>query len=223
MTVVVLALVAGAGIVLHRADVASTPAAVPSVVALPTLPTTIPYSAHTGPGATIVLTESVDPLTLAVPASWRTPAADPVTLTKVVMAYEAQAPALGAPLQAVIDVEKESGIRLFAYQPAAPHAFVSVISFSSPTAKPFTPSLVAAAEALAAKKTKGVAVAGQALPAGEALTFKTSTVVQNQPVVVEIYIWVEGGRTVEVQLVSETNVAAFPPLFDQIAASVRFK
>lgn len=223
MAALVLALVAGAAIVVHKADVASTPASVPSVFVLPTLPTTIPYSAHAGPNGTVDLTESVDQLTLSVPATWKAPAADPVTLTKVVMAYEAQAPALASPLQAVADVENESGIRLFAYQPAPPHAFVSVTSFSSPTAKPFTPSLVAAIEALAAKRTKGVAVGGQPFPAGEALTFKTSTVVQNQPVVVEIYIWVEGGRTVEVQLVSETNVAGFPPLFDQIAASVRFK
>lgn len=223
LIVVVVVAAAAIAFALHQANVASTPASVPAVVAPPTVPTTIPYTARPGPGATTVLTESVDPLTLSVPNTWHAPAADPFSLPAVVNAFAAQAPALASPLQSVAALESKSGIRLFAYLPVPPYAFVSVVSFSSPGAMPYTPASVTAIEALAANHPSGVAVSGEALPAGEALDLRSSTVVQNQGVAIEILVLVASGRTIEITMVGETDTAAFPPVFQQIAQSLLLK
>ncbi|MGH9124352.1 MAG: hypothetical protein ACRDZ8_06450, partial [Acidimicrobiales bacterium] len=194
---IAIAVVAAAAIAfaLHQASLASTPASVPAVVAPPTVPTTLPYTARPGPGGTTVLTESVDPLTLSVPDSWHAPAADPFSLPPVINAFAAQAPALASPLQSVVALETKSGIRLFAYAPAPPYAFVSVISFSSPSAKPYTPESIAAIEALAQKQPSGLTVGGESLPVGEVLDLRSSVVVQKQDVAIEILVLIEGGRT----------------------------
>src|SRR5580693_8339876 len=124
-----LVLIAGV-LVLRHADRASTPAAVVPVAVAPPVTTTVPYAARAGPDGTKVLTETVDPLILSVPAGWMTPAADPLTLPKVLDQFAAQAPPLATALQAEGQVEQKAAIRLFAYQPTTPSAFVSVISFS---------------------------------------------------------------------------------------------
>jgi hypothetical protein len=183
------------------------------------VPTTAAYNARPGPGGTVLLTEPVDPLTLAVPAGWTSPAADG-QLTDAIDLFAVQAPALAVLLRAEAQVATKAAVRLFAYQAATPNAFVSVVSFSSPGAAALTPASVAAVVA-AAKRSKNVAVGGVALPAGQALTLESSLVSQNKHVVVQVVVLVASGRTIEVEMVSETSAAGTPPLFDQIAQSIR--
>jgi len=211
----------GVALALQHADRASNPAAVAPVLVAPTTTTSVAYFARPGANGTKVLTETVDPLSLAVPDSWTAPAADPLTLPGVLDQFATQAPALAGVLQDEGQVEQKAAIRLFAYQPASPSAFVSVISFSSPTTKPFTAASIAAIVALAKKKTSSIAVTGVQLAVGDVLQLNSSAVVQNQPVVVEILVLVAAGRTMQIEMVAETNVAQVPPVFAQIEASLR--
>jgi hypothetical protein len=144
-----------------------------------------------------------------------------LTLPDQIAKVAQQAPALAVLLQAEGQVAVKQAVRLFAYQPDPPHTFVSVLSFSSPGAKSPTPSDIDAIAAEASKKSASVAVSGQKLPVGEVIKLNSSLVSQNQHIVVEVLVLIAGGRTMEIQLVSETNVAAIPPVFDQIAQSLR--
>ncbi len=184
------------------------------------VPTTAAYDPRPGPGGTKILTDPVDVLSLAVPNSWRTPASDALTLPKEIDNFAGQAPPLAALLQAEGLVAQKSAIRLFAYQ-LAPSAFVSVVSFSSPAATPPTQSGIDAIVALARKKTSNVAVSGVRLPVGQVIKLDSTLTSQNQHIVVEVLVLVAGGRTMQIQMVSQTDAAAIPPLFDQIAQSLR--
>jgi hypothetical protein len=181
----------------------------------------MPYNARPGPGGTKVLTELVDPLTLSVPGSWISPAAD-ASLADAIDQFGPQAPPLAGLLHAESLVASKSAIRLFAFQPEAPHVFVSVVSFSTPAATPLTPAAVAVIVARAKKLTQNVAVVGVQLPVGQVVQLQSSFVSQNTHLVVEVLVLIAGGRTLEIEMVSETDVAAIPPVFDQIAQSLRF-
>ncbi len=185
------------------------------------VPTTLPYSARPGPNDTRILTEPVDPLTLAIPNSWKSPAADPLVLHDELARFAQDAPALDGLLQAVVTLDGKSAIRLFAYQPVAPHAFVSVTSFSTPTQKDLTASVVDTLAGAAKVRTRGAAVSGVQLPVGSALKFNFSLVSQNRPVVVEVLMLILGGRSLVVEMVSETTTVGVPALFDQVAQSLR--
>jgi hypothetical protein len=99
--------------------------------------------------------------------------------------------------------------------------FVSVVSFSSPDIKVLTSTAVAAILAEAKKKPSSVAVGSAQLPVGLVITLNSSYVSQKQPLVVEDLVLIAGGRTLLVEMVAETNVAGVPPVFGQIAQSLR--
>lgn len=212
------AVVIGGAVAVRRSGASSTPS---PPVEVPVATTPVPYQARPGPKGTKVLTEMVDELTLAVPAGWKSPAADGQTLPGVIDAFAQQALPLASLLQAERQVEAKSAIRLFAYQSEAPYTFVSVISLSSPGAKTLTASGVAAVVAVSKQRASNVAMSGQHLPVGEVLEVDSSFVSQAQPVVVEDLVLVVAGRTVLIQMVSETNVAGRPAVFAQIAQSLR--
>ncbi|MDQ1394038.1 MAG: hypothetical protein QOF30_3015, partial [Acidimicrobiaceae bacterium] len=56
---------------------------------------------------------------------------------------------------------------------------------------------------------------------GAALKLNFSLVSQNRPVVVEVLILIAGGRSLVVEMVSETTTVGVPAVFDQIAQSLR--
>jgi hypothetical protein len=217
---VIIVCVATLGVVLalRHSKASSTTVQPPTPVVAPT---TLPYSARPGPNDTKILTEPVDPLTLAVPSSWTSPSADPLTLEDEINRFAGDAPALEALLKAEGAVAGKSAIRLFAYQPVAPHAFVSVISFSTPGVKDLSAASVNAISAAAKLKIKNVAVSGVQLPVGPALKLDSSLVSHKQPVVVETLVLIVGGRSLLIEMVSETNTAGVPVVFDQIAQSLR--
>jgi hypothetical protein len=221
LVALICALLVGAGIALYSANRSSEVASVPTPVASPTIPVTVPYGARPGPKGTKILTETVDQLTMAVPSGWMTPAADQQTLPGQIDAFAQQSPPLTALLQAEAQVASEAAIRLFAYQPAAPAMFVSVVSFSSPDVKALTSTAVAAIIALSKKKTSSVAVGSAHLPVGLVVTLNSSYVSQKQPLVIEDLVLIVAGRTLLVEMVAETDVAGVPPLFGQIAQSLR--
>lgn len=219
LAVVVIA-ATGVAVVLTRSH---SPSPSPSAAAVAPVSSTEPYGARPGPNGTKILTETIDPVTLAVPNSWKTPVADAQTLPAELDAFGAQAPSLAAILHTEADFAGKSAIRLFAYQPVKPFAFVAVTSYATPGATPLTPDLVTAAVAGTRKKSPGSAVSGVQLPLGLALKVDTSLVSQKQPVVLEFLVLVVSGRRVIILLVSETNVPALPQVFEQIASSVRSK
>ncbi|MDQ6617210.1 MAG: hypothetical protein M3083_21315 [Actinomycetota bacterium] len=180
-----------------------------------------PYAARAGPGGTKILTETVDPLILTVPESWMAPAADVRTLPGVLDHFAGQVPALASSLDAQIPVAEKSAIRLFAYQPAVPHAFVSVVSFAAPSAKPLTKSAVDAVVAIDRARVPNAPVSEVDLAVGPALKTDTSVVVQKQPVAIEQLIFNAGGRSILVEMVSETVTGGPPPVFALIAQSLR--
>jgi hypothetical protein len=216
VAVVVLAALGGV-LVLRHSDRSPTPGRSPAAL---TVPTTAAYNARPGPGGTRLLTEPVDPLTLAVPVGWTSPPADG-TLSDAINSFAGQAPALAVLLRAEAQVAVKAAVRLFAYQAGAPNAFVSVVSFSAPGAAALTPASIAAIMKASQKLSKNVAVSGVQLPAGQALKLDSSLVSQKKHVVVEVVVLVSGGRTIEVEMVSETSVAGIPPLFAQLAQSIR--
>jgi hypothetical protein len=185
------------------------------------VPTTAPYNPRPGPGGTRILTEPVDVLSVAVPNGWRSPATDALTLPGEINQFAAQAAPMAALLTAESKVAEKSAIRLFAYQPVAPNAFVSVVSFSSPGATAPSQSAIDAIVALAKKKTSNVAVSGVKLPVGQVIKLDSTLVSDGHHLVVEVLVLVAGGRTIQIQMVSETDVVGIPPLFDQIAQSLR--
>jgi hypothetical protein len=217
---VVIMCVATVGVVgaLRHSRASSTTVRAPNPVVVPS---TLPYSARPGPNDTRILTEPVDPLTLAVPNSWKSPAADPLVLNDELARFAQDAPALAGLLQAVVTLEGKSAIRLFAYQPVALQAFVLVTSYSTPTQKDLTAAVVDTLAGAAKVRTKGAAVSGVQLPVGAALKLNFSLVSQNRPVVVEVLILIAGGRSLVVEMVSETTTVGVPALFDQIAQSLR--
>lgn len=223
---VVLALIAIAvGVTrLYRAQPA--PSLTPAVV-LPTVPTSVAYAPRPGPGGTTILTEPVDLISLAVPRGWNAISADSNTLPLALNNLAQQMPPLAALLQAESTVAAKAAIRLFAYQPDAPYAFLSVISFSSPSAQLLTPANVAAAVAASKKLSSGAVVSGAQLPLGLALQLDSSEVSENQHVVSELLILVVAGgrlgptRTVMLQMVSGVTAAGVPPVFAQIAKTLR--
>jgi hypothetical protein len=198
----------------------SPPPITPPLV-LPTVPITVPYFARSGPNGTTILTDAVDLLTLAVPAAWKTPAADQSTLVGQLNQFAAQTPSLAPPLQSEIQAASEFAIRVFAYQPVAPHTFISIISFASPGINALTPASAAVEVAAAKTKSPNVAVSAVQLPVGTVLQLQSSYVSQNQPVVAEELVLISGGRTMLIEMVSETDVASYPPVFAQIAQSLR--
>jgi hypothetical protein len=214
VSVVCLAVIGGVLVLRRRSS------GTPAVSALRPVPTTVAYNPRPGPGGTKILTEPVDVLSLAVPSNWRSPSSDALTLPKEIDNLAAQAPPLAALLQAEGSVAEKSAIRLFAYQPAAPSAFVSVVSFSSPGATAPTQSGIDAIVALAKKKTANVAVSGADLPVGRVIKLDSALTSQNQHIVVEVLVLVAAGRTMQIQMVSETDAAGVPPLFDQMAQSL---
>lgn len=218
--VVIGVLLVAAGIAAYSANRSSAVASVPKVAVLPTIATTVPYGARPGPKGTKILTESVDPLTLAVPAGWTAPPPDELSLPRQIDAFGVQAPPLAALLHAESQVAAEAGIRLFAYR-SAPAIFVSVVSFSSPGIKVLTPASVAAIVAEAHKKPSSIAVSGARLPVGLVIKLDSSYVSQAQPIVIEDVVLNAGGRTLLIEMVAETNVAGVPAVFGQIAQSLR--
>jgi hypothetical protein len=220
VAVIGVLLVAG-GLAWYSANRSSEVASVPKPLATPVVAVTVPYGARPGPKGTKILTETVDQLTLAVPASWMSPAADELALPIRIDTFAQQAPPLSSLLQAEAQVAAEAAIRLFAYQPVAPAIFVSVVSFSSPDIPDLTPAGVAAMVAVAKKAPSTVAVTSAQLPVGLVLELNSSYVSQKQPIVIEDVVLIAGGRTLLIEMVAETNVAGVPPVFGQIAQSLR--
>jgi hypothetical protein len=199
----------------HSGPAAAKPVRAPAPVSL------TPYAPRPGPNGTKILTETIDPLSLAVPGDWMAPAADQQTLPGELDAFAARAPALAAILHTESDYAHRAAIRIFAYQPMVPFAFVSVLSYASPSTKSLTADSVAAvAAASRKKKPTGAALSGVELPIGPALKVDSSMVSKKQTLVVELVTLVAGGRTTLVLMVSETNVPAIPQVFDQIARSL---
>jgi hypothetical protein len=218
LAVVVIA-AAGVATVLTRGHTGHSPPAAVAPVATP-VQSAEPYAARPGANGTKTLTETIDPVSLAVPEDWKTPVADAQTLPADLDAFGTQAPSLASILHTEADFAGKGAIRLFAYRPTSPFAFVSVTSYAQPSAAPLTPDLVAAAVAAAKKKSRGAAVSGVQLPLGLAIKVDTNFVSQKQPVVVEFLVLVQSGRRLIILLVSETNVPALPQVFDQIAQSL---
>jgi hypothetical protein len=216
---VVIAVVSGA-VVLRRSGRGSTAGALGSTPVTVLAPTTVAYNARPGPGGVRLLTEPVDLLTLAVPSSWQTPAPDPLKLPALIAGLAAQAPPLTRLLQAVAQQSQLAGVRLFAFQPMAPQAFVSVVSFSSPGIVTPTPAVVDALAAQARKKSPNLGVSAVQLPVGRVLKLDSVVTTQKQPVAVEVLVIYAGGRTMEIEMVAETTSAQVPPVFDQIAHSL---
>jgi hypothetical protein len=218
---VAIALIAAAGVATTLTRHRSRPAAAKPVRAAAPASLT-PYAARPGPNGTKILTETIDPLSLAVPSDWTAPAADQLTLPGELNAFAAQAPALATILHTESEYAHRAAIRLFAYQPVTPFAFVSVLSYASPSTKSLTAESVAAvAAASMKKKPKGTVLSGVELPIGPALKVDSSMVSKKQTLVVELVTLVADGRTTLVLMVSETNVPAIPQVFDQIARSLR--
>lgn len=207
----------GVGVALTRRHGAS-----PAVQAVGAVPTTIAYSPRRGPGGTTILTETVDPLSVAVPNGWTAVPADAQTLPGRVDDFARQAPSLATLLQAQSVNAVKAAIRLFAYRPSPPFAFISVLSYSSPGAVPLTPDTVAAVVA-ATKKVPNVALSGEQLPVGEVLKLDSSPVVSGQHLVVEVRVLVSAGRTLLIEMASEVTAAGIPPLFGQLATSLSQK
>jgi hypothetical protein len=217
---VVVALIAAAGVTTvltrrHSGPNTAKPVRAAAPVSLP------PYAPRPGPNGTKILTETIDPLSLAVPSDWMAPPADQQTLPGELDAFAAKAPALAAILHTEADYAHRAAVRIFAYQPVTPFTFVSVLSYASPSTKSLTAESVAAVVA-ASKKTKptGAALSGVELPIGPALKTDSSMVSKKQTLVIELVTLVAGGRTTLVLMVSETNVPAIPQIFDQIARSL---
>ncbi|HEX3542073.1 MAG TPA: hypothetical protein VHT75_16695 [Acidimicrobiales bacterium] len=194
----------------------------PGAQAVAAVPTTIAYSPRGGPGGTTILTETVDPLSVAVPNGWKAVPADAQTLPTRIDDFAKQAPSLATLLQAQSAAAVKAAIRLFAYRPAPPFAFISVLSYSSPGAVPLTPATVTAVVA-AAKKVPNVALSGEQLPVGEVLKFDSSPATGGQHLVVEVRILVSAGRTLLIEMASEVSAAGIPPLFGQLATSLSQK
>ena len=190
---------------------------VPTVPTVP--PTTLVYQARPGPNGTKLLTEPVDPLTLAVPASWTTAVADEITLPDDINRFAQQAAPLAALLQAQQPTAVKGGIRLFAYQPTAPQAFVMVLSSYSPGAAPLTAAEVNAV-ASAAKKTPNATLTGATLPVGQVLKADQTAVAQKQRVAVEVIYIGSPDRVIVVEMATVTTTAGPPALFAQIAQSI---
>jgi hypothetical protein len=203
---------------LRHAKASSTTVRSPNAVVVPT---TLPYSARPGANGTKILTEAVDPLTLSVPESWKSPPAVPLTLHDEINGLAQDAPALQGLLQAEAKVAGKSAIRLFAYQPVAPHALVWVTSFSAPGTKDLTADGVDALATAVRRRSTNLTVTGVQLPVGSVLKLDSSLVVDKQAVAVETLILTSGGRFLLVEMVSETNSAGVPAIFDQIAQSLR--
>ena len=218
---VVVALIAAGGVATVLTRHHSGPAAAKPVRSAAPVSLT-PYASRPGPNGTKILTETIDPLSLAVPSDWMAPAADQQTLPGALDAFAAQAPALAAILHTESDYAHRAAIRIFAYQPVTPFAFVSVLSYASPSTKPLTAESIAAVTAASKQKKKptGAALSGVELPIGPALKVDASMVSKKQTLVVELVTLVAGGRTTLVLMVSETNVPAIPQVFDQIARSL---
>ena len=194
----------------------------PGAQAVAAVPTTIAYSPRRGPGGTTILTETADPLSVAVPNSWTAVPADAQTLPAKIDDFAKQAPSLATLLPAQSAAAVKAAVRLFAYRPAPPFAFISVISYSSPGAVPWTAATVAAVVA-ATKKVPNVALSGEQLPVGEVLKIDSSPVAGGQHLVVEVRILVSAGRTVLIEMASEVSAAGIPPLFGQLATSLSQK
>jgi hypothetical protein len=186
------------------------------------LTTAVPFTARPGPNGATILQETVDPLSLTVPGTWKAPSPDALTLPQELATFAQAAPALAGLLAAQSTVAAKNGIRLFAYQQASPAAFVSVLSYSTPSATDLTPAVVAAV-AGATKPGHGLAVSGEALPVGEVLKIDSSPVVGKQHLLVEVVVLVSMGRTIVIQLASEVNTAGIPPLFGEIGQSLSQK
>ena len=219
--VIVALLAAGAAGALVRRHSGAKPAPVgtPATVTIP--PTTLLYGARPGPNGTKLLTETIDPLTLAVPSGWVTAATDQLTLPAEIDRLAA----LALPLAGLLKVERQaavkSAIRVFAYQPTAPPSYVSVVSMSSPGVVPLTPASASALVALANRQKASNAVATSAqLPVGQVVKSDSTLVVQKQRVAVEDLVVIITGRTILVEMVTETSTTAPPPLFAQIAQSL---
>jgi len=221
LAVVVIA-AAGVATVLTRGHTSHSPANPVTPVAVPAA-STEPYAARPGPNGTRILTETIDPVVLAVPDDWKTPVADAQTLPADMDAFGAQAPSLKSILHTEADFAGKGAVRLFAYRPVKPFAFVSVTSYATPSAAPLTPQLVAAAVSAARRKSRAAAVSGVQLPLGLAIKVDTSLVSQKQPLVVEFLVLVQSGRRLIILMVSETNVPALPQFFDKVAQSLRQK
>jgi hypothetical protein len=218
--VVVIALIA-VGVVVTLLNRAQPAPSVAPVFSPPTVPTTIAYAPRRGPGGATILTEPVDLVTLAIPPGWKSLSADQNTLPDALAKLEGQMPSLASLLQAEAVIAAKAAIRLFAYQPVAPFAFLSVISYSTPSAHPLTPAVVAASVEVSKKFTSGVAVSGVQLPLGEALQLESSQVSQNQHLVSDLLIVVVAGRTVMLQMVSGVTAPGVPTVFSQIAQTLR--
>ncbi len=218
---IVALLAAGAAGVLVRHHSSGPPATVRSPATVTVPPTTLLYGARSGPNATKLLTETIDPLTLGVPNTWVTAASDQLTLPGEIDNFAAQAPPFAGLLKVERQAAVKSAIRMFAYQPSAPPAYVSVVSMSSPGVAPLTPAAASALVALANKqKTPNAVVSGVQLPIGQVVKSDSTLVVQKQRVAVENLIVIVTGRTILVQIVTETATTATPPLFAQIAQSL---
>ena len=195
------------------------PAPVPAPVVSSVPPTTQVYQARPGPNGTKLLTEPVDPLTLAVPTSWTAAAADEITLPDDITRFAQQAAPLAALLQAQKLTAVKGGVRLFAYQPTAPQAFVMVVSSYSPGAAPLTASGVSAMVS-ATKKTPNVAVTGATLPVGQVLKVDQTSVAQKQRVAVEAIYVGSPDRLIVVEMAAVADTAGPPALFAQIAQTI---
>jgi hypothetical protein len=218
---IVALLAAGAAGALVRRHSSGPPAPVrtPATVTVP--PTTLLYGARPGPNGTKLLTETIDPLTLAVPGGWVTAATDQLTLPSEIDNLAAQAPPLAALLKIERQAAVKSAIRVFAYQPTAPPSYISVVSLSSPGVAPLTAASASALVALANKqKTPNAVASGAQLPVGQVVKTDSTLVVQKQRVAVEDLIVITAGRTILVEMVTETSTATTPPLFAQIAQSL---
>ena len=182
-------------------------------------PTTQLYQARPGPNGTKLLTEPIDPLTLAVPTSWTVAAADEITLPDDITRFAKQAPPLAALLQAQRQTAVKGGVRLFAYQATAPQAFVMVVSSYLPGAAPLTASGVSAIVS-ATKKTPNVVVTGASLPVGQVLKLDETSVAQKQRVAIEMIYIGSPDRLIVVEMASVATTAEPPAFFAQIAQTI---
>jgi hypothetical protein len=194
----------------HRAAAALAPVAVTS---------TVPYNPRRGRNATTILTEAVDPLSLAVPSAWTAAPADELTLPAQMDAFAAKAPALRFLVQAQRRFALKAGVRLFAYRADAPAAFVSVVSDSTPAADDLTPASAAAMVA-SSRTVPNVVVSFEQLPVGVVLKFVSTIAGGSEHLVVEVLTLIVSGRSVTIEIVSEANDGGVPALFGQIEQSL---
>ena len=160
----------------------------------------------------MVLSEPVDPLTVAVPAGWTVLPTSPMVLPAMLRQLAVQHTQLAPLLIGQAIAANEGAVRLFAYTTSPATTYAAIISYASPASTAITADMGPTFSKYDKYSANVIAeVTVVPTPAGLGLRLRAATLQPSLHVAFENLTVINSGRAVQLQVAADVSSLSFPP------------